>query len=360
MDTSPRGLADGPTERSDTEISFVKLLTVLLRSRGLILAVTLLVTGVTVGATFVTARRYTATASFVPQSRRAPSNISALAAQFGMSVPGGDGSQSPAFYMYLLESREILRPVVARRYAFTPGGDSVTLGQVYGIEGPTAEFRLDATIDRLRQNISTKTDTRTGVVSATIVAATPRLAYGLASALVDELNRYNLESRQSQAGAERRFAQQRLNEIRTELRSAEGQLQAFLTANRGGASPQLQFDRSRLEREVQLRQELYNSLAQALEQAKIEEVRDTPVITLVDRPFEPTKPESRHLVTRLLLAIIAGSTMGALLAFARAYFRSADTDASDRAVLAMETRDTLHDLARPWRLFGRAPRRSRS
>src|SRR3712207_7894583 len=63
-------------------------------------------------------------------------------------------------------------------------------------------------------------------------------------------------------------------------------------------SPELTFQQERLSREVSRVQQLYGRLSEAYEQAKIEEVRDTPV-----RSEEHTSElQSRHyLVCRLLL-----------------------------------------------------------
>jgi uncharacterized protein involved in exopolysaccharide biosynthesis len=54
-------------------------------------------------------------------------------------------------------------------------------------------------------------------------------------------------------------------------------MQAFLQANRQWAnSPDLTFQHDRLERDIALRQQVYTTLVQSFEQARISEVRDTP------------------------------------------------------------------------------------
>jgi uncharacterized protein involved in exopolysaccharide biosynthesis len=167
--------------------------------------------------------------------------------------------------------------------------------------------------------------------------------------------------RQSQASAERKFTEARLAEGAEELRIAENRLQGFLQGNREfGGSPALGFERDRLNREVAMRQQIYTSLAQAYEQAKIDEVRESPVITVLNPPIEPARPDPRGLVSRGLAGIVLGGMLGIFFALLRTYLaRTRELDPDDFGEFAELSRQTLDDLKRPWkpaaRLFGRQP-----
>jgi hypothetical protein len=60
-------------------------------------------------------RTYSSESAFIPQVRKSPGEASGIAAQFGLAVPLGDPTQTPAFYADLLISRDILRAAVATR-----------------------------------------------------------------------------------------------------------------------------------------------------------------------------------------------------------------------------------------------------
>jgi uncharacterized protein involved in exopolysaccharide biosynthesis len=153
---------------------------------------------------------------------------------------------------------------------------------------------------------------KTGVVGFAVRTRSPTLSHAVAARLLAELDRYNQQGRQSQAASERRFTEHRLAEVRQELLEVEASLQSFLQRNRQfQSSPQLTFEHDRLMRELQLREQMFAALSEAYEQAKIEEVRDTPVITLVDGPVRPVRPDPRGLVRNGLVGLILGS----LLAF---------------------------------------------
>jgi uncharacterized protein involved in exopolysaccharide biosynthesis len=64
-----------------------------------------------------------------------------------------------------------------------------------------------------------------------------------------------------------------------------------------------------------MRQQIYTAIAQALEQAKIEEVRDLPTISVIDRPEAALSPERPLAIRRSLLGLIAGLLVGIVLAF---------------------------------------------
>ncbi len=123
-------------------------------------------------------------------------------------------------------------------------------------------------------------------------------------------------TRQGQAAAERKFVERRLAAAGSDLRAAEDRLQNFLQTNREFArSSELSFQRERLQRDVNLQQQVFTSLTQSLEEVRIREVRDTPVITIVEPPSVKSIPESRRPVPYTVLGLFMGAFVGALLAF---------------------------------------------
>jgi uncharacterized protein involved in exopolysaccharide biosynthesis len=298
--------------------------TVLIGNIGLILAISLL--GVLLVSAWVLLkdRTYTASASFVPQTRSQTSNLAGLASQIGLRVPTADAGDSPDFYAELLRTREVLQPVIVEPYSIEQGSGnrSVALAQILDVTGDTDAEREYETLRELRRRLGTNVNQRTGVISFSITAPSAPLAYEIATRLINELNRFNLERRRSQASAEREFTQARLGEARVALRRAEDELQRFLQQHRAFSnSPELLFQRERLDREIMFRQQVYMMLAESFEQARIEEVRETPVITFLERPRLPVRPDSRGVLNKALLALVAGGLLGIGIAFLREYLR---------------------------------------
>jgi uncharacterized protein involved in exopolysaccharide biosynthesis len=342
------------------EVSLLGLVNVVLRYRafvvGMMLAVALLISA----SVLLQPRVYAATAKFVPQSRNATSNLGGLAAQFGLAMPGDPG-QSPQFYVDLITSREILGSVVSTPFTYPTDSGTITttLVDLYGRGAERPQLRREAAIDQLRNRVDGEISAATSVVTVKTTASNPVLAKEITARTLALVNEFNLARRKSQAAAERRFTQQRLDEVKRDLRDAENRLQRFLEGNRSLAlSPALKFEQQRLERGVALQQQLYTNLSQAYEQAKIDEVRDTPVITVVEEPEVPVRPEPRGLIRKGLLGLALGAILGIVLAFARDFLSRSRAERSPDFVEFVELRQAaVDDLKHPWRpvarLFGR-------
>jgi uncharacterized protein involved in exopolysaccharide biosynthesis len=234
--------------------------------------------------------------------------------------------------------------------------DTISVARLLEIDEQDQASRRAETIRDLKQRVQAAAVARTGVVRVSVRTPSPGISQQIADLIIREVNRFNLQTRQSQAASERRFTEQRLAEVRIALRGAEDRLQHFLQSNRAmSGSAQLQFTLDRLKREVSQQQDMYASLSQSFEQAKIEEVRDTPVITIVESPEIPTRPDPRGLATRGVLAGLVGLMIGILLAFVRDVSRSSGARSdSSLAELARLREEAVADIRHPVRAAKRA------
>ena len=223
----------------------------------------------------------------------------------------------------------------------------------YEIAGQTEAERTQRAVERLREDISVSTDRETSVVRLSVTTSDPQLSQEVAQYILDLVNRFDLTTRQTQAGAERQFSGERLAELTGELRDAEDSLKSFLVENRVFSnSPALQFEHDRLQRAVAMRQELVTSLAQAYESARIEEVRNTPVITLIDPPRVPAIRDPKGRLLILMLGIILGLMGGTLAAFVlNSIDRARTVGSADFRELSAAWDQTLSDIG----AFARRP-----
>lgn len=273
----------------------------------------------TVGIVLVRPRDWTVESSFRPQGANASmSQLSSVAAQFGVNVPNAGQGEMPQFYEELIMSRALLSRVSARTYT-NALPKAATLAEILEVDEDDPEVRTAKVIEWLRESaIRTGIGRETGVMTVKVTTEWPRVSMQLSHAILEELNRFNTETRRSQATSERAFVQQRLSASRAELLRAEGVLRSFVQANRAWpSSPELRFEHDRLERDVAVRQQVFTSLSTAFEEARISEVRDTPVITILQEPYVPPEPDKRGLVLKAVLGTLLGAIIGALLAFLR-------------------------------------------
>lgn len=279
----------------------------LVRRHGRWLAAVSLGLGVlVVVAGLVPRREWEVESSFLPQSRRPSGNLSQLAAQFGVVAPSADGQQTPQFFADLITSRELLHRVAIRPLD-VPGG-RLALDTLLGVTLEDSARREDEVVRRLGLRVETEVSPKTGVVTVRVRLPHAAGAHALSQRLLGLLDEFNRDTRRSQSASERRFTEARQAQLGAELRLAEDSAQRFLEANRSGiaTSPQLKLIYDRLQRSVSLKQQVYANMVQAFEQARIEEVRDTPVITVVEAPRLPSRPVSRQLAVKGVMGTLVG------------------------------------------------------
>ena len=299
-------------------ISVFAIGTLLLRNRWRIVRWALGGALVTLALVWTRPALFTASASFIPQGADpGRSGLASLAGQFGVAVPsGGQGSLTPDFYVRLIKSRELLGNVARDTIFVTESGNKrIAVEDLLKIDPGPPALREDAAVEELSKQVIAGTSKATGVVEFRVATEWPSVSLAIASRLLAGVNEFNQRTRRDQAASERKFVESRLAVAGGELRAAEDRLQSFMQGNRQYGSPDLQLTRDRLQRDVGLRQQVYTTLMQSYEEVRMREVRDTPVITVIDQPSVPAKPAPRGRGSRALLGLLLGMMLGALLVF---------------------------------------------
>lgn len=343
-------------------VTYIALASLLLRHRRRIVltgSIVALATGV---ATLLSPRTWTATSMFTTQSRRMPSGLSGIAAQIGIAIPNLESSQSPQFFEAVLRTRDVLDAVILRTYNMGPDSGASATGTLvdyYKLKGESPDRLLASAERKVLAALRTVFNPKTGVVAVSFTARSGEMAAAVNQAFIDRLDEFNTKTRQSQATAERQFTERRLAEVAVELRETEGRLVGFLQANRVvRPESQLGVEEQRLRRELLLRQQVYTQLAQAYENAKLEEIRDMPAVTLVERPKAPLLPDRRGLLSKTLLAFLLGMLLASVVLIVNLAVRgtAAEHPAEYDEFLRLRA-DALRDVRRPWQLLGLKSRR---
>lgn len=229
--------------------------------------------------------------------------LAGLAGQLGFQL-GSSSGQSPRFYADLAGSREMLERLLSTE--MPPSGEVEARMLIDWIEPPMEDSvkRVQRAVRRLNNAIEVVADLQTGTVRVELEAPDPIVAAAAANHLVEYFNDFNVVTRRSQAQERRGFVQERYEEVAGELGEAESAVKDFLERNRlYQDSPELMYGYERLQRVVQLRHEVFITLAREVETARIEEVNDIPVLTVIDRAIPPVERSSPR---RKLIVISVG------------------------------------------------------
>jgi uncharacterized protein involved in exopolysaccharide biosynthesis len=357
----PHGAAD-PYPPADEPTGLIQAANIALRNRALLVGLPLVLGLLAAVLAMMQPRTWEVRASFVPNGANdaGSGQLGSIAAQLGMNLVTSQPGQSPAFYGELLQTRDLLQEAVDTEYRVREGGRVVrgNLVQLYGLDAADAGgggmSPREQAVEVLKNSLNTQVNPETGVVEVKVVADRPALAEAIARRLIALTEDFDQNKRRTQASARRVFAEARFNEARDALRAVEGRMEGFVSRNRMfSQSPLQMLEFNRVKQELELRQQVYAALAQSYEQARIDEVRNTPVITVLETPEGAARRVSRGTVLQAIFGAFMGFVLAVVIALVRDKARRA---ASTRSPELDEFERLRAQTARPLRWLIPRPR----
>lgn len=338
---------------SDEEVTLVNILNIFLRQRWFILGVGAVIALAGTVRVLIAPRTYTVESSFILQ-KRDQTPVAGIAAQLGMDVSGADASQSPAFYAALIKTPDVLDRLLDTTFTTSSNPKPRSLATIWDISSESAPEQRRAVIERLQKVVSSTVSLKLDLILLSVTTRDRELSRQLADAILRQVNWFNLSTRQSRAAAERQFDERLVAEVGADLRRAEDEAQQFYQGNQQPhMSAALEMEKQRLARRLEILNARYISLVTAYDRARIDEVRDTPVITVIQRPRTPVRPDSRNLLRTTSFMLALGLAIGTMLALVRQVLASirssSDGDAQEFYHLLGETSG---DVRRLWTIVG--------
>jgi len=149
-----------------------------------------------------------------------------------------------------------------------------------------------------------------------VTAFEAKFSADLARAVIEELDNHQREYNNAQVLETRRFIEERIFEVGKELNSAEEALKNFRVRNRRmDNSPNLLLGQQRLSREVAVLTGVFTTLKQQLENAKIDEVKESNYVIVLDQPEVPIFRSAPNKKQMVVLSGFAGISMAVALVF---------------------------------------------
>jgi len=322
-------------------MSLAALAQVLVSRPRLLLLFPLLAAILLTAATYLRRPLYSASVAFVPErlsSSGQPSSLAGGAGAFGMNV-FTDVGRSSSFYLGVLDSRQLKERVLTERFADPrarngAADDSVPLLTLLSVKGRTRAESLAAGIAELEGIVRTSVDPGSGILRVTARTHYPDLSAAIATRFVEALNHFNTSQRQSQASERRKFIDARIAVADAALHDAEESLRRFYQSNPGWSrSPLLAAEATRLRTGIDEARDVHTTLQREYELARIEEVSDTPVLTIVDPAVPPVRrswPRRKQVFTTTLIVGILIGAVATLVADYTDRLRVQDPEAFTR------------------------------
>jgi len=334
--TPPPPEFEQPYYFEEDTISITDIMLILARQlKVIIIMPTILCTLTIINVLFFAKPVYTSTAKIMSSSSGGGmSQAAGLAAQFGIAIPTGQ-SEPKWVYPEIIKSRTLARSMLKRKFDTNQFGSQKNLLQIltYGNDDP--QVGLDTleimAVNNFLAMIDISEDNKTAILTLSINASEPIFAAEVNQALIEQLDTHQRKYNKAKTSDTKQFIEERIIDIEKELMAAEEDLKVFMDRNRRiENSPALRLQQQRLGREVTVLTGVFTTLKQQLETTKIEEVKESDYVIVLDSPEIPlqrSKPNKKRMV---ILAGILGTGLGVVLAFMREFASNSDKEEKEK------------------------------
>ena len=141
----------------------------------------------------------------------------------------------------------------------------------------------------------------------------------LTSHCKDLLQKYVTDFRIQKAQNNLDFIQKRYNELKKEYETVQTELATFRDRNRNVSTALAQTEQERINNKYQLAYNIYSTMAEQLEQSRIQVKKDTPVFTTIEPSSVPYHRSKPHRTMILFIWTFLGIIFGCGIVFGRDY-----------------------------------------
>ena len=266
---------------------------------------------------FMYKKYYSAQISLYPAKKDLSQGINqfqSLAANLGMNIAENDQSFN---IPDVVKSRLIANKVINQSWLGKNGLKTNLIElwnlkktpfySVFGNSPIDSLYINEKAINKFQDYIEVSEDRLSGLITITAIMEDPLIAANIANFIGNQVQLYIQKENSAQSTAEKIFISDRLAIVKIELESAELELKAFKERNRGYEdSPELFMVFSQLFREVEAKKEVYLTLQQQLELARIKEVKQSPILHILDHAVPPSRKSYPNRLLFLILFLFIG------------------------------------------------------
>jgi tyrosine-protein kinase Etk/Wzc len=288
-----------------------KFLHILWDSRKLIVKVTGIVTILAIVISLILPKSYKSTSVLIPDTDESKmmglAGLSNLASMVGLNIGNSDPEK---LYPAVIQSEAVLREVIYAKYKTEKFDSTVNLIEYWKIDEDSPVRDFEVALKKLQDNLDIDYDRATSIVTISDWMREPQLAADVLSNTVAELDKFFRTKRITSATEQRKWIEVRLGQVKDDLAKSEDKLEEFRKVNRATMnSPELQMAEARLIREVDINSAEYVELKRQYEIIKIQEIKNTPVINVMDaaRPAgKKDKPKRLFIVLACFVLSFGG------------------------------------------------------
>ena len=254
---------------------------------------------------------YTSTIVILPElgHKTTLSRFGDLAALAGISV--GEGA-STEVYENLLFSESVLKEAIYAKYNTEEYDSPVNIIEFFEEEEDedlpkeTREREVYLlTQKKLVSRMTSDLSRKTKILTFSVTMPESKLSAEVANNIVLALDNYLRTKTKTYAKEQRFYIEKRVTQLKDSLTIAENELKNFREKNRVvQQSPMLLLEQNRLIRNLEILNAVYTELMKQLEIAKIDEIKDTPILNIREMAKEPVKKAGPFRANILAIIIL--------------------------------------------------------
>ena len=279
---------------------------------------------------------YISTAKIMSSSTsgNAISNAMGLASQFGIAMPVSE-SGPKWVYPEIIKSRTLARNILKRRFDTDSYGLQKPLLEILGFGNDINQKEIGTfeglAIDNFLSMVNISENIKTGILTLNVTASEPNFAADVNQALIEELDTHQRDYNKTKTKEAKQFIEGRIIDTEKELINSEEALKVFMDRNRRiENSPALQLEKQRLSREVAVLTGVFTTLKQQLETTKIEEVKESDYVIVLDEPSRPLAPSKPKKGLMVIMAGILGISIGVVIGFLIEVFKKSKNEKKEK------------------------------
>ena len=216
---------------------------------------------------------------------------------FPVEVTDEDGTLSTSLYEYMDEHQRSAwwSYIIKAPFNLLGGVKDLFFKEEKG-SNTLSSFRLSKeqtdVIENLQERISVSVDKKTLVITVSVQMQDPLISANITQVVLNNLQSYITSYRTQKAKQDLEFTEKVFGEARESYYKAQRAYAAFEDANKNIISASYRTEQERLKNEMTLTFNVYNTLAQKLEQDKLRVQEQTPVYTVIQPATVPLKASS--------------------------------------------------------------------
>ena len=312
---------------NNDEIDYNALVLFLFKSKNKIFLIISIIVFISIIYSLLVTPLYKSTITMYPnkeESSSTLSNFQGMASSFGINL----GNNNQSFYIPdIIHSRLLKTKLIYHKWKSPKFNDSVNLINYWHIDDQSRNFLNPLNIIniffksksdddflvfeqkallKLSERIFVKTD-KNGLIVVNVFMEDPQISAEIANYIYEAVIQITQSNYNKTAKMNLEFIQKRQNEVSKSLSSSENNLKEFRVQNRQiSDSPILQLELERLMREVEIQTQVFITLQQQFELAKIEEVKEKPSVIVLDKAFPSIYKDSPKRKLIVSVAFIIG------------------------------------------------------